>query len=88
MTLELAFDHGSIHGKGLDRVGEFVIEGEYALQPKHLRFEKRYRAHAVRYVGAWDGDEIWGIWSIGDLDVGEFRLWRETTASLPRDHSQ
>lgn len=75
--MQLAFEDGRINGKGIDRVGKFLIEGKYSIEPKSLRFEKMYEGHSIRYVGTWNGEEIWGIWSIGFSDIGEFRLWLE-----------
>lgn len=80
MELTLSFADGDMTGSGRDRVGSFVIDGEYDLTNGKCRFEKRYvNAHTVHYTGFNEGKGIWGTWemNVGGHATGGFLIWPE-----------
>ena len=83
MALELTFADGRLSGAGADCIGEFVLQGDYDLKDGRVTLIKRYiGAHDVEYVGRNedDGQWIWGLWTIRNVDRGGFHLWPEAEA--------
>src|SRR5438132_590989 len=61
----LTFDRGIMTGDGRDKVGDFVIAGEYATDSGKCHWKKSYvDQHDVFYDGFNEGKGIWGVWSI------------------------
>jgi hypothetical protein len=80
MSLQLTFAKNQVSGEGSDRVGDFIISGEYDLRDGRCVMHKRYiDAHDVLYEGRNedDGMWLWGLWTIRSLDRGGFHLWPE-----------
>src|SRR5262245_57147424 len=78
MGLQLTFAKSQISGEGCDRVGDFIMSGEYDLRTGGCVIHKRYLdAHDVLYEGRNENDGmwLWGLWSIEKLDRGGFHLW-------------
>jgi hypothetical protein len=84
MELRLTFRHGAMTGEGRDRVGKFVIRGQYDLADGKCYWTKRYLGkHDVFYKGFNEGKGIWGRWEIeGSINFGVtlhggFHIWPE-----------
>jgi hypothetical protein len=78
MNLQLMFAANRVSGEGSDRVGDFLINGEYDLRDGRCVMHKRYvEAHDVLYEGKNEDDGLWlwGLWSIRSFDRGGFHLW-------------
>ena len=77
MELDLAFRHNRIVGEGRDRVGKFVVGGQYNVDDGTCRIRKTYLGrHGVQYEGYNEGKGIWGVWSIpADSLRGGFHIW-------------
>lgn len=84
MELNLHFAAGQMTGEGRDRVGEFVIVGNYDTQSGECKFAKQYiNAHGITYRGFNEGKGIWGTWELvwGVLTFsGGFHIWPEGMA--------
>jgi hypothetical protein len=65
----MEFADGIVRGEGADRIGTFVIEGEYragGANEVRIGWIKTYtNAHSVLYLGVFDGARIRGRWEIG-----------------------
>lgn len=75
VTLEFA--DGIVRGDGRDGLGTFTVEGEYRLVEAVLLLGwiKTYDgAHSVLYLGEFDGERLFGGWSIPPWDRGGFEL--------------
>jgi hypothetical protein len=61
----------AFHGKGRDKVGSYVVQGEMA---HHFMMVKQYDPHNVHYVGQVDYQErcIIGTWRLSFHDSGSF----------------
>ncbi|MSQ94885.1 MAG: hypothetical protein EXR98_10075 [Gemmataceae bacterium] len=83
MELRLTFQAGNMTGEGRDRVGQFLIKGQYNLADGKCYWTKKYLGkHDVFYQGYNEGKGIWGTWEIGypNLGVvqrGGFHIWPE-----------
>jgi hypothetical protein len=76
MKLGLSFAAGKISGKGHDLIGSFSVRGVYGSDSASLT--KIYRSHTVEYEGRWDGQVLFGSWTITRIkERGEFELWPE-----------
>jgi hypothetical protein len=81
MHLTLNFVDGLIRGAGIDKPGQFVIDGVYT--SKDARWSKHYVGkHSVSYEGQFKNEEIFGSWSLTQMHEGrvvslqgEFRIW-------------
>src|SRR5689334_2599846 len=59
--LLLRFEGGQIAGSGHDIVGPFTIAGTIAADGNVAMVKRYVGAHAVRYVGSYDGEGLmWG----------------------------
>jgi hypothetical protein len=90
MELRLTFRGGSMTGEGRDRIGEFVIRGQYHLADGKCHWNKRYlKAHDVFYQGYNEGKGIWGVWELEILGIrgrGGFHIWPEGMGDPSIDH--
>jgi hypothetical protein len=76
MELQLTFQNGRIRGEGRDRVGEFLMTGEYKLPDGTCTIWKQYVGrHQVTYSGYNEGKGIWGVWTIAAYGTGGFHIW-------------
>jgi hypothetical protein len=78
MGLRLNFTAGRVTGGGHDLIGPFRIRGAYSDFDGSVSFVKRYVSHPVDYQGKWDGQMIYGTWTIENWlfeDEGEFEIW-------------
>src|ERR1700722_18719450 len=82
MELSLTFQQGVMTGEGRDRVGDFIIRGQYTLDDGKCWWSKRYLGkHDVFYQGYNEGKGIWGTWEIpadGNNGIryhGGFYIW-------------
>ncbi|HVL38236.1 MAG TPA: hypothetical protein VM328_02485 [Fimbriimonadaceae bacterium] len=83
MRLHLRFGSGTIEGEGRDKIGKFVISGVFEGGSGKVLFTKVYRTHEVEYGGKWDGQMMFGKWTIVYFEFngrvygesGEFELW-------------
>lgn len=80
MEMALGFANGRVAGSGMDRVGPFLVAGEFDTTGE-VSFCKSYATHKVHYGGFWDGTMIHGDWLIeyglDYHDAGEFEIWPE-----------
>jgi hypothetical protein len=74
-SLVLQFDNGVVRGSGCDIIGRFTFAGRMAPDGR-VQLNKQYIGqHAVLYQGQFDGEgAIFGQWSIGPWDRGDFLL--------------
>ena len=91
MELRLTFSHGTLTGEGRDRVGPFLVRGQYTVADGRCHWTKRYlRAHDVYYHGFNEGKGIWGTWEIppeqGGPVHGGFHIWPEGTPDPTQPH--
>ncbi len=78
MELHLSFRRGTMTGEGRDRVGEFLIRGQYNTDDGKCHWTKRYIGkHDVAYQGFNEGKGIWGMWEIPPSWKGGFHIWPE-----------
>jgi hypothetical protein len=78
MELRLTFQNGAMTGEGRDRVGEFLVKGQYNLADGKCHWTKKYIGkHDVFYKGFNEGKGIWGVWEIGQVARGGFHIWPE-----------
>jgi hypothetical protein len=85
MELRLVFQAGNLTGEGRDRVGDFLVDGQYHLADGKCHWTKKYLGkHDVFYQGYNEGKGIWGVWKIGNLQTGGFHIWPEGFGG-PRD---
>jgi len=82
MGLCLTFQGGNFAGEGRDRVGNFLIVGQYCVQSGVVTFDKHYIGrHSIYYRGFAEGRGIWGVWRVisqredGFSDRGGFHIW-------------
>jgi hypothetical protein len=79
MDLNLTFQDGKMVGDGSDKVGKFVIDGNYDLADGKCQFKKTYLGrHSVDYNGFNEGKGIWGTWLLVDQGArytGGFHIW-------------
>lgn len=80
MELRLAFSHGTLTGEGRDRVGEFIVRGQYDVASGETYFTKGYIGrHDVFYKGFNEGKGIWGTWEfpakLASSLTGGFHIW-------------
>jgi hypothetical protein len=82
MMMTLSFRNGAITGQGVDRAGDFTVEGTYSPSDPEISFRKRYPTHKVFYRGLWDGHELKGDWEIKSWlarilpgGKGSFLIW-------------
>jgi len=86
MEMVLTFQGGILKGEGRDRIGQFLLTGQYDLTDGHCHWTKRYLGqHDVFYHGFNEGKGIWGVWEIpgGGISVdlrGGFHIWPEGMA--------
>lgn len=80
MRLTLRFASGQVSGEGHDRIGSFTIAGAYFAESAN--FTKFYPRHPVVYDGRWDGQVLFGKWTIRNRYEGEFELWPEDEETL------
>jgi hypothetical protein len=84
-NLHLTCRHGELAGTGLDRVGQYTVDGYYDVGTGRCEWTKRYLGkHSVAYRGVNDGRGIWGVWEIRQLaglftDRGGLHIWPEGT---------
>lgn len=73
--LALRFNGGAIHGQGVDCIGRFTFEGTCDNRGKVVLVKQYHGRHQVLYQGQFDGEgTIFGRWSIGPFDSGDFVL--------------
>jgi hypothetical protein len=80
MRLRLLFDSANVNGGGNDPVGEFTVTGIYTEDTERVLFTQTYKTHSVDYSGVWDGQLIYGKWTLMDsvfTESGEFEIWPE-----------
>lgn len=78
MELRLTFGEGNLNGEGRDRIGEFLVRGQYNLENGKCHWSKRYIGkHDVFYQGYNEGKGIWGLWEIPPGSRGGFHIWPE-----------
>lgn len=80
MRLTLRFAGSNIDGGGNDPVGEFVVTGIFSDETGGVLFTVAYKTHTVEYSGTWDGNFIYGKWTLHDeqfTEIGEFEIWPE-----------
>jgi hypothetical protein len=92
MALSLEFRAGNVTGEGRDLVGDFLLNGTYALDTGKCSLIKTYVGrYSVVYDGANenDGKWIWGVWKL-PLDTGGFHIWPkgEADPTLHRKSAQ
>jgi hypothetical protein len=78
MRLRLVFKSSNINGGGNDPIGEFTITGIYQQDSERVIFTQVYKTHSVDYSGVWDGQMIYGRWTLDDAvftESGEFEIW-------------
>jgi hypothetical protein len=78
MELSLTFQHGTMAGEGRDRVGNFIMRGQYTVEDGKCWWTKRYVGkHDVFYQGYNEGKGIWGKWEIPAAIhfQGGFHIW-------------
>lgn len=81
MELSLTFQQGTMTGEGRDRVGDFIIRGQYTVDDGKCWWSKRYLGkHDVFYQGYNEDKGIWGTWEIpadrfGIRYHGGFHIW-------------
>jgi hypothetical protein len=85
MELGLTFRQGTLVGQGRDRVGAFIVQGNYDLDNGRCAFAKSYLGkHRVDYSGFNEGKGIWGVWTITESGYlpqrGGFHIWPEGMA--------
>jgi hypothetical protein len=74
-NLVLQFQNGQIQGRGDDIIGRFTFAGRMAADGRVLLDKEYIGQHRVLYDGQFDGEgAIFGQWSIGSSDRGEFLL--------------
>ena len=73
--LELIFSNGSISGDGSDGIGCFLIAGLFDERGQVIWTKTYPGSHHVEYRGFWERKSIWGVWNIGMLNRGGFRIW-------------
>jgi hypothetical protein len=79
--MNLAFLDGRVTGDGVDRVGQFTMDGWYDPMTGNCEWKKQYIGkHAVHYRGMHDEHGIWGVWEIKMLfgllvSRGGFHIW-------------
>lgn len=92
MELSLNFQQGTMTGEGRDRVGDFLIRGQYTLEDGKCWWTKRYVGkHDVFYQGYNEGKGIWGKWEIPLLQFGihfqgGFHIWPVGMGDPSGDH--
>lgn len=87
MELRLTFHNGAMQGEGRDRVGPFLIDGQYNLADGKCYWTKKYLGkHDVFYQGFNEGKGIWGVWQIGELARGGFHIWPEGFGDPTNEH--
>lgn len=73
MMLLLNLDKSKLSGKGMDKIGNFTINGEVILD--RCRFKKTYEGLiSVDYSGIVTGNNIIGVWVLEGKDKGMFEL--------------
>jgi hypothetical protein len=82
MEMQLHFQAGVMQGGGRDRVGAFVVEGNYELTGGRCHWTKTYVGrHSVFYSGYNEGKGIWGTWELPNEPPanakGGFHIWPE-----------
>ena len=79
MELSLSFGKGVVQGEGRDRVGDFILRGQYSVEDGKAHWTKKYlKAHDVFYSGYAETKGIWGTWELTDLGEtykGGFHIW-------------
>jgi hypothetical protein len=66
---------GLIRGGGSDIIGLFTFYGRMEQDGRVLMMKQYIGRHAVAYEGQYDGEgTIFGTWSIGAWDSGDFML--------------
>jgi hypothetical protein len=80
MRLTLQFSGSDVNGRGNDAKGEFQVSGIFSDVNGGVLFTTTYQTHAVEYAGTWDGNFIYGKWTLHDeqfTEIGEFEIWPE-----------
>lgn len=80
MRLTLQFAGTNIDGGGNDAIGSFDVKGIFSDETGRVLFTKAYKTHSVEYSGVWDGNFIYGKWTLHDeqfTEIGEFEIWPE-----------
>lgn len=80
MSLDLTFANGKLFGDGRDRVGDFVLSGQYDTRTGACSIHKAYLGqHGVEYEGCATSQGIRGDWRIHIprvmLETGPFHIW-------------
>lgn len=90
MELILTFRNQILTGEGRDRVGEFLIRGQYRLDDGTCHWQKTYvKRHTVFYKGYNEGRGIWGLWEIPGVPLGGrggFHIWPEAMGDPTGSH--
>jgi hypothetical protein len=87
MEMRLVFQAGKMTGEGRDRVGDFLVDGQYHLADGKCHWTKKYLGkHDVFYQGYNEGKGIWGVWKIGNLQTGGFHIWPEGFGDPTDEH--
>jgi hypothetical protein len=75
MDLILEFKNDRMTGEGADRIGSFVISGQYSEENGDCSWVKQYVGrHSVVYQGYREGKGIWGNWTL-TTTRGGFQIW-------------
>jgi hypothetical protein len=81
--LMLQLGDGLIRGGGRDIIGRFTFYGRMEQNGRVLLTKQYIGQHAVAYQGEYDGEgTIFGQWSIGSFDSGDFLLRLSRGAGL------
>ncbi|MFY9234103.1 MAG: hypothetical protein WAO58_06545 [Fimbriimonadaceae bacterium] len=81
MKLRLRFEKTDILGEGTDLSGDFTISGIFSPETNRVLFTKSYHWQSVDYSGLWDGQLIYGKWTLLDDEYGEqgeFEIWPDS----------
>lgn len=84
MKLRLDFAAGNINGGGNDPIGAFTVTGIYSPETERVLFSSQYKTHSVEYIGLWDGNMIYGKWTLSDTiftETGDFEIWPDREQS-------
>jgi hypothetical protein len=86
LSLQLA--DGLIRGGGRDVIGLFTFYGRMEQDGRVLMTKQYIGQHAVTYQGQYDGEgTIFGKWSIGPWDSGDFLLRLSRAENSAADQS-
>ena len=86
MKLKLHFVGTNLNGGGNDAIGSFEVAGIFSDETGQVLFTVTYRTHTVDYSGTWDGQFIFGKWTLHDesfSEIGEFEMWPDKEETDP-----